>query len=89
MQWYIKQACQLWLMWVDITNFSPTKTVTRAQFGTMLSRLLWWDLHDGLTPYYSEHLTALKEENIISITNPDLKELRGYVMLMLMRAQNK
>ena len=89
MQWYIKQACQLWLMWVDIKFFSPTKTVTRAQFGTVLSRLLWGDLHDGPTPYYAEHLTALQEESIISVINPDLKELRGYIMLMLMRAQNQ
>jgi hypothetical protein len=40
---------------------------------------------DG-NPYYITHLAKLKEEKIITNDNPDMQELRGYVMLMLMRS---
>jgi hypothetical protein len=36
-------------------------------------------------PFYSKHLDALKLGAIITNDDPYLKELRGYVMLMLMR----
>ncbi len=87
MKTYIKLACQLGLMWVGMINFEPNTGVTRAQFGTVLSRALYGKTYDGVTPYYIGHLSALKAADIISNTNPDLKEVRGYVMLMLMRAK--
>ena len=86
LQWYIKKACQLHLMGVGINNFNPKGEVTRAEFGTVLSRVLWWGQYNGGTPYYLNHLAALKTAAIISNNNPSLKETRGYVMLMLMRA---
>lgn len=92
-QAYNDWACKayyLGIMWQNMANnnFRPFDTVTRAEFATALSRLLygtpdWWDV------YYSTHLSKLYDEWIISNTNPSLLEKRWYVMLMLMRSQNK
>ena len=82
---WVTLACQLWIMWVWIANFRPNDEVVRSEFGTSLSRMLFW-LADGTDQYYSTHLAKLKKEWIISNDNPILKELRWYVMLMLMRS---
>ena len=82
---WVTLACQLWIMWVWITNFRPNENVTRAQFGTALSRMLYV-LADGKDHYYSTHLSKLKQEWIISNDSPTLEEVRWYVMLMLMRS---
>ena len=77
-------AYQLWIMGINIDKFRPNDLVTRAEFATALSRMLFstpdWD------PYYVTHLAKLKEEKIITNDNPSMQELRGYVMLMLMRS---
>lgn len=93
LQWYIKLACQLGLMWyasdgvTQNASFYPERIVDRAQFGTVLSRLLRGTLYAGGEPFYSHHLEALKNNNIMTnIDNPLASELRGRVMLMLMRA---
>ena len=63
--------------------------VTRAEFGTALSRMLYgladweWDL------WYKTHLDKLMEDKIITVDTPDLQELRWYVMIMLMRSAQK
>ena len=36
--------------------------------------------------WYKPHLDKLMNEKIITIDTPDLQELRGYVMIMLMRS---
>lgn len=41
MKFYIKTSCQLGLMGINMTNFDPDAQVTRAQFGTILSRVIW------------------------------------------------
>ena len=82
---WVTLACQLWIMWVWITNFRPNEEVTRAQFWTALSRMLFW-LPDWKDNYYSTHLAKLKQMWIISNDSPTLKEVRWYVMLMLMRS---
>lgn len=41
MKFYIKLSCQLGLMGINMTNFDPNGEVTRAQFGTILSRVIW------------------------------------------------
>lgn len=38
---YIKLSCQLGLMGQNISSFRPDEEVTRAQFGTLLSRALY------------------------------------------------
>ena len=81
---WITLAYQLGIMGVGIDKFRPYDWVTRAEFGTALSRMLY-GLEDG-NPYYTTHLAKLKSEWIISNDDPDLKEVRGYVMIMLMRS---
>jgi hypothetical protein len=78
-------------MWINMPNnkFRPFDEVPRAEFATALSRLLYW-IADGVEVYYEPHLIKLVEEWIIYNANPDLQELRGYVMIMLMRSiQNR
>ena len=84
---WITKSCQLWLMWQWITRFRPNDTVSRAEFWTILSRALWWDKNDGWETFYENHLKALKDEWIMNnISNPDSKEVRWYVMLMMQRS---
>jgi hypothetical protein len=85
---WVSLSYQLWIMWVWIKNFRPYDAVTRAEFATALSRMLYW-LKDWADNYYSTHIEKLNKEWIIWNTDPDLQELRGYVMLMLMRSVMK
>lgn len=79
---------QLWIMWQNIKSnkFRPYDTVTRAEFATVLSRLLYstedwkWKVK-----YYEPHMTKLYNEWIINNVNPTLKEKRWYVMIVLLR----
>ena len=85
---YAVKACSLWLMWLNMKRFQPNLIVTRAQFWTILSRLLYWKANAWWNPYYSRHLNALKKDNImVQIENPeDRVEFRRWVWLMLKRA---
>lgn len=76
---------QLWIMWQNMknNNFRPNDEVTRAEFATALSRMLYST--PDWSPYYTTHLNKLKQEGIITNNNPKLKEKRWYVMIMLMR----
>ena len=83
---WVTLAYQLWIMWIGIDKFRPFDLVTRAEFGTALSRMLF-GLADGeWEEWYKTHLDKLMNEQIITNDNPNLKELRGYVMIMLMRS---
>jgi hypothetical protein len=82
-------------MGVGITNFNPNGLVTRAEFGTAFSRALNANDAEKLAetnkadPYYKDHLNFLKEEGIMNnISDPNMKEVRGYVMLMMMRSDD-
>ncbi len=79
-------AYQLWIMWQNVKNnkFRPYDEVTRAEFATALSRLLYWT-ENWKNKYYEPHITKLYNEWIINKTNPLIKEKRGYLMIMLMR----
>ena len=87
--YWVTKACQLGIMWVNMPDnkFYPNWWVTRAEFATALSRLLYWT-RDWTDVYYSTHISKLYREWIISNTNPNLQEKRWYVMLMLMRSQD-
>jgi len=94
MKWYITQACQLGLMGyhpdgVTVkSSFDPNDMVPRAQFGTVLSRYLRWTKYavSNNQVYYTKHLQALKDAWIMNnLANPNMKELRWRVMLMLER----
>ena len=82
---WVTNACQLWIMGVWIDNFRPYDTVTRAEFATAIWRLLY-NVKDWEDVYYSTHIKILNNLWIIRNANPDLKELRWYVMVMLMRS---
>ena len=91
----VTKACQLWLMGVGIEKFNPNGLVTRAEFGTAFSRALNGGDAEKLAemnkadPYYKEHLNFLKEEGIMTkIDTPTQLEVRGYVMLMMMRSDS-
>ena len=90
---YIQQAYQLQIMGIDakgtpIANFNPNAQVTRAEFATVLSRVLYGDKYNQEgADFAAKHLEALKVASILKDTTPTMKELRGWVMLMLMRAE--
>ena len=90
---YMVMSCQLELMWIHTVNyepipdFMPSKRVSRAEFGTVLSRVLWWNKYEWTNSnYYVNHLNALKENNIITNINPHITEYRAWVFLMLYRS---
>ncbi len=90
---WVTKACQLGLMWVGIANFYPNGLVTRAEFGTVLSRALnakdrtKLDKMNNASPYYAQHLKYLKEQWIMNnISNSNSLERRWRVMTMLMRS---
>ena len=70
-------------------KFRPNDEVSRAEFATALSRLLYstsdWK-YQSTSKYYEPHMQKLKQEWIITNTDPKMKESRGYVMIMLMRS---
>ena len=92
MQDYAVEACQLGLMGLNsdgtpASMFNPNGIVTRAQFGTVMSRALYGDMYNGGDVRYADHLDALQADGVMnSISNPFAPEVRGYVMLMMMRA---
>ena len=82
---------QLWIMWQNMKDnkFRPNDEVSRAEFVTALSRLLYstsdWE-YKSTWKYYINHMEKLKKEWIITKYDPKMKEKRWYVMLMLMRS---
>lgn len=89
---YMTLSCQLSIMGVHpdytpLSDFMPDKTVSRAEFGTVFSRILRGDIHEGTDQaWYQKHLAALKEAKIMTDITPDLTELRGWVFLMMYRS---
>jgi hypothetical protein len=93
---YATMACNLGLMWRESDQkstqkiFNPKMIVDRAQFGTILSRLLRWDTYatDDSVRFYKNHLQALKERWIMTmISDPFMEELRWWVILMMYRVR--
>ncbi|MCX6822886.1 MAG: S-layer homology domain-containing protein [candidate division SR1 bacterium] len=85
-------ACELGLMGyasdgVTVNDtFKPNQVVSRAQFGTILSRLLRGTKYNNGSPYYQNHLNALKDLGIMTkIATPSQKEIRGSALVMLQR----
>ena len=83
----VTKAYQLWIMWQNMKNnkFRPNDEVTRAEFATALSRLLY-NTQDWSWKYYETHMAKLYKEWVISKMDPKIKEKRWYVMIMLMRS---
>ncbi|MDR3169234.1 MAG: hypothetical protein LBU27_05795 [Candidatus Peribacteria bacterium] len=99
LQPYVITSCQLGLMGMNgdgigvLEVFSPMKTITRAEVGTILSRLLRGTTYATQTKeeaYYGRHLQALQNAGIMRIiSHPEMLELRGNVLLMLQRSIEK
>jgi len=87
---WVTLAYQLWIMWQNMpnNNFRPNDEVTRAEFVTALSRLVYqteeWE-YKWTWKYYIPHMAVLYNEWVINNTDPKMKEKRWYVMIMLMR----
>ena len=88
---WVTLAYQLWIMWQNMpwNKFRPNDEVTRAEFATALSRMAYntsdWE-YKATSKYYIHHMEKLVKEWIITNDNPNMKELRWYVMIMLMRS---
>ena len=87
-------SCQYGLMGMhpdgktQITYFEPNKTLYRYDLSTVLSRMLYWTTYENKTwkgNYWDFHLKNLVNRNIISDANPNIKEIKQWVLLMLMR----
>lgn len=89
---YIQLAYQLQIMGIHhdgtaLSHFEPNKFVTRAEFATVFSRVLYGAKYnqDG-KDWANGHLNALKEAGILKNITPNMLELRGRVLLMLQRS---
>jgi hypothetical protein len=88
---WVTLAYQLWIMWQNMpwNKFRPNDEVTRWEFITALSRMLYqtsdWE-YKSTPKYYIHHMEKMKEEWIVTKNDPNMKELRWYVMIMLMRS---
>ena len=90
---YIQLAYRLQIMGINADGtpmqaFEPHKLVSRAEFATVLSRVIWGNKHNiAGDDRYSAHLQALKKYEIITSDVPaNWWELRGRALLMLHRA---
>jgi len=92
MQTYITTSCTLGIMWLNpdwtvLHNFMPSAPVYRRHLATTISRILREKKYEALPwePFYQRHIRALVQNNIIKLQNPELKETRGRVMIILQR----
>ncbi len=91
---YVTLAYQYQIMGIDangnaLKNFKPTGTVSRAEFATVLSRVLFGDTYNQNSGNYRElHIQALNTAGILNNTNPTITELRGWILLMLYRSRD-
>lgn len=91
--WYIQLAYQYQIMWIKedwspMEKFNPNKTITRAEFATVLSRVLFGNIYNqSWENYYEKHIEALEKVSILSNTNPNLVEARWWIMTMLYKSQ--
>ena len=99
MKFFIKTSCQLNLMGLEPNGntpkpiFDPEGLVDRAQFGTILSRLIYGDQYNVYTgenyKWYEKHLRILYEDNIMKkIQDPFMLEKKARILLMLKRTDD-
>ena len=91
---FIQTAYAYKIMWINadgtpLKEFNPNGKVTRAEYATVFSRVLYGDKYNKSEwNYYEDHLAALKEAGILTNTTPTIQEIRGWVMLMMYRSEN-
>ncbi|MCS6982887.1 MAG: S-layer homology domain-containing protein, partial [Candidatus Absconditabacterales bacterium] len=102
---FIIRACEMGLMGLKAdgtpdTLFNPNNIVTRAEFGTTLSRIYFGDkynidldelqrLNDSGVRRYTRHLEALQTHGIMKFITPEranASEKRGLTWIVLQRA---
>ena len=92
---FIRLAYQYQIMgihanWKALRRFNPNTLVSRGEFVTVFSRVLYWSVNNkDAVDYYANHMIALSKAWILKNTNPTIKELRGWVMLMMYRSAQK
>lgn len=87
-EWYKLQIMGIHADGSALSKFLPNSSVTRWEFGTVFSRVLHGNKYNiGNSHYYEKHLEVLKDEWILTNTNPKLIEKRGWILLMLYRSQ--
>ncbi len=88
---YAILAYQYQIMWIDskwnaMRYFNPSWKVTRAEFATVLSRILYGKKYNqDWKKYYEKHIQVLQKSKVLSNTNPFLRERRWWIIMMLMR----
>ncbi len=96
MKLYAETACKLGLMGLETdgvtpaTEFNPNDYLDKAQFATILSRLLYNEANNGNTECrYCDHVAALQDAGVITVTTDLFDPLkRAFAMIMLMRTQD-
>ena len=83
---YTKKICTYEIMWSDWKDFRPTNKVTRAELGTTISRMLWWNKYNvEWKDYYTQHLNTLKDwwimNNIETPTKTFAKRWDTFIIL--------
>lgn len=92
--WYVQLAYQYQIIWINadwtpIEDFNPNKTVTRSEFATVLSRIIFEDKYNqDWENYYEKHIKALEKVNILGNTDPNLIEARWWIMIMLYKSKD-
>jgi hypothetical protein len=88
---YVNEIYKLQIMWTGDKNkmeFYPNAYVTRAEFATVLSRLLFWDrFNQEWENWYAQHLYILKKAKLLDNTRPEELEMKWSVLLMLYKLQ--
>jgi hypothetical protein len=70
-----------------LSDFRANDYVSRAEFWTVFSRILRGATNEGTDQFwYQNHLLALKNADIITNIDPDIKELRVWVFLQIYRS---
>ncbi len=83
---FTQRICSYKIMWSDWKDFRPTNKVTRAELGTTISRMLWWNKYNvEWKDYYTQHLNTLKDwwimNNIENPTKTFAKRWDTFIML--------
>lgn len=84
---YTKKACAYGIMWKNWEKFNPSWKLTKAQLGTIISRLLRWDKYNtNWSNYYQWHLNALKNNWIMNnISNPTSTYSKRWDLIIMLK----
>lgn len=88
---YVQLAYQYQIMWINadgtpMENFNPNKPVSRWEFATVLSRVLYGDTYNqNWDRYYEKHIDALNKANILNNSDHNITEWRWWIIMMLYR----